>query len=68
MAVTQASTPVIKCSAQADVIDDTKVPNGIVDVNYAYWKSKTASAGDDLLISDGDGNTLFEDVADGANF
>jgi len=68
MPVTQASTPVIKCSAETDVIDSTKVPGGITDVNYCMWVSKDAIAGDDLLVSDGDGNTLIEDVADGAYF
>ena len=68
MAVTQGSFPVIKCSAQADVIDSDSVPGGIVNVNYAMWVSKGATAGDDLLVKDGDGNTIIEDVADGAYF
>jgi len=67
MAITQGSTPVIKITA-AGVVDDTVVPAGITEVNYLHWVSKGAVADDDLLVSDGDGNTLWEEVADGARF
>lgn len=67
MAVTQYTTPVIKMAAQGDAISDV-LADPIVPVNYAMWVSKGATAGDDLLISDGDGNTIIEDVADGAYF
>jgi hypothetical protein len=33
-----------------------------------YWHSKGASAGDDLLISDGDGDAIWADSATGANY
>ena len=68
MGVTQGSTPVVKCGAEADVISSVYVPNGIVDVAYLLWVSKTAIAGDDLLVSDGDGNEIWPDIADGANY
>ena len=67
MGVTQENTPVIKCAAAADVINSTYVPGGIVDVEYMHWVSKGATVGDDLLVSDGAGNVLWEDVADVVN-
>ena len=68
MGVTQGSTPVIKCATQGDIINSTYVPGGIVDANYLLWVSKAAVAGDDLLVSDGAGNEIWPDIADGANY
>ena len=67
MPVTQANSPVIKCSIATDVINSTYVPGGIVDVEYMHWVSKGATVGDDLLISNGAGEVLWEDVADIVN-
>jgi len=39
-----------------------------VDVEYLHWVSKGATVGDDLLVSDGAGNVIWEDVADVINF
>ena len=62
MANTQLDTPVIKMTAVSiPLINET-------DVNYFHWVSKGAVAGDDLLVVDGDGNTLWEEVADGVNY
>ncbi len=61
MANTQTDTPVIKMTAASiPLIDET-------DVNYFHWISKGATVGDDLLVVDGDGNTLWEEVADVVN-
>ena len=67
MAVTQYTTPVIKMAAQGDAMSDV-LADPIVDVNYLHWVSKGATAGDDLLVKDTDGNTIWEEVADGAYF
>lgn len=41
---------------------------GDVYVNFLYWVSKGASAGDDLSITDSDDNVLWVDSADAANY
>jgi hypothetical protein len=53
---------IVKMTEAADEI------TGTFFVNFLYWVSKTAVAGDDLLVYDSDDNTLWEAVADGANF
>jgi hypothetical protein len=60
--VSQENFAVIKFTAEGDQL------NFNVNVSYLHWISKNALAGDDLLILDGDGNTVWEEVADGANF
>ena len=67
MGVTQETTPVIKMAAEGDAISDV-LADPIVDVAFLLWVSKTAIAGDDLLVSDGAGNEIWPDVADGANY
>ena len=67
MAVTQETTPVVKMAAQGDAMSDV-LADPIVDVNYLLWISKAATAGDDLLVSDGAGNEIWPDIADGANY
>lgn len=63
MAVTQLDTPVIKMAAESDALTGL-----VVDVNYLHWVSKGAIAGDDLLVSDVNGDIIWEEVADGANY
>ena len=67
MAVTQETTPVVKMAAEGDAMSDV-LADPIVDVEYMQWFSKGAIAGDDLLVSDGAGNEIWAEVADGANF
>jgi len=67
MAVTQYHTPVVKFAAEGDALSDV-LTNSAIDTSYFAWVSKGANAGDDLLVSDADGNTIIEDVADGAYF
>lgn len=62
MAVTQAQTNVIKMGAAADAI------TGFYRVNFLYWHSKAAVAGNDLLVSDAAGNELWSDTADAARY
>ena len=65
--VSQENTPVIKCSAQGDVIDNTKVPGGKVNVNYLQWYNPSGQAGDLLLVSDGNGNDIWPEIWPGTN-
>jgi hypothetical protein len=64
MAVTPAGGQfgVVKLAAVSDTL------SGTIYCNFLYWVSKAASAGDDLLVKDSDGNILWEDSADGANY
>ncbi len=62
MAVTQRYTPFIKMTAADDQID------GYVDIEYLHLVAKAAIAGDDFEFQDGFGNTIWKEVADGANF
>jgi hypothetical protein len=62
MAVTQEYFFNIKMTAAGDQLKND------VDVNYLQLIAKGAIAGDDFLVEDGDGNVIWEEVADGANF
>ncbi len=62
MAVTQTTTPYIIMGAQADVL------TGNYKVSHIRWYNKAAIAGDDLTITDADGNVVLQDVADAENF
>lgn len=64
MAVTPtgAQFGVVKMTAAEDEIA------GDVYVNFLYWVSKTASAGDDLSVTNSAGTVIWDAVADGANF
>ncbi len=59
---TQKDKPYVKLSAAGDIY------TGTIRILYARWVSETASAGDNLLVVDGDGDTVIDDVADGANY
>ncbi len=61
MAKTQLSKPVIKMTAAGDQLP------GEERIAYLHWISKGATVGDDLLVVDGDGDTIWEDVAIEAN-
>ena len=62
MAAIQTDKPIIKMTAATDSI------SGLVAITSIRWVSKTATAGDDLLIVDAEGDTILEAIADGANF
>jgi len=62
MAITQSTKPYILMTALNDTLSTR------VNVNYLYWYSKEATAGDDIKIVDGDGDIVWEDVADGSNY
>lgn len=62
MAVTNHGGGLYSMTAAADVIEAT------LFIDWIEWISKSATAGDDLLIEDGSGNTIQPGVADGANF
>ncbi len=62
MAVTQKTFPIKKMAVEGDQLD------GEDNVEYLHWVSKGATVGDDLLVQDDDGNTVWEEVADVVNF
>jgi len=62
MAISQEDKAIIKMTSAGDAI------TGHAFVLSLYWVSKSAVAGDDLLVSDEDGDTIWEAVADGTNF
>lgn len=59
MAVTQRGKPIVKMTEVNDELE------GKERVNYLHWISKAAEAGDDLLVVDEDGDTIWEEAADG---
>jgi len=62
MAVSDTTKAVIQMTAAADKITGRKFYTAL------HWVSKSAIAGDDLLVVDGDGDTVWEEVSDGSNF
>jgi hypothetical protein len=62
MATTQLTKPVVKLTAGTNKIE------GTFPYAFLHWISKSAVAGDDLLVVDADGDTVWEEVADGANY
>ena len=64
MAVTDHGGGLYEMDTAADTIGATVS----LYVEWIEWISKGATAGDDLAIEDGDGNTIQLGVADGANF
>ena len=62
MAITQAGKNIIKMTAANDALTEN------IDILFLHWYSKGASAGDDLLVVDADGDTVWQEVADGSNF
>jgi len=59
---TQKTFIVSILNAQGDVY------TGLVDVNFLLWEASGAGAGNALLVSDSDGNVIWPDHADGANY
>jgi hypothetical protein len=64
MAVTDHGGGLYEMNAAADTLGATTT----LYIDWIEWISKGATAGDDLLVQDGDGNTIQPGVADGANF
>jgi len=62
MAKTQADKPYVIMTAIGDKI------SARININYLYWYSKNATAGDDLKVIDADGDIVWEDVADATNY
>lgn len=64
MPTTQLTKPVVKMTEAGS---SHKIV-GRFPYAFLHWVSKTATAGDDLLVVDADGHTVWEEVADGANY
>ncbi len=62
MALTDMGGGKFKLTEAADAL------SGVYYIDWIQWLSKSATAGDDLLIEDGDGNEIQSGVADGENF
>jgi len=62
MGVTQSDKPIVRMSDLGDIF------TAMVPINAIRWVSKAATAGDDLLVVDTDGDIILEAVADGLNF
>jgi len=62
MALGATDTNIVSMTAAADEI------TGTYFVNFFYWFSKSAIAGDDLSVTDTAGNVIWNCVADGSNF
>ena len=67
MGVTQETTAVIKMATEGDKMSDV-LADPAVDVAYMLWVFKLAVAGNELVVSDGSGNVIWHDIADGANY
>ena len=62
MGVTQATKPYIKVAVQGDII------TGKHRYLYLQWYNKAGGAGEDLLVVDADGDTVWQEVTDGENY
>lgn len=58
----QENANVMKMTQEGDWFE------GHIAVNFLYWVSKNANAGDELVVSDMDNNEIYVDVADGSNY